>query len=116
MQITKTCKGCEGIYLDINVAKCTKCGSEDFTPNYYTTYEELEARNAELEGLLSKHRQDAYITCDENCFCWDVEKFVIEQDRQLTPLAVNTLSEPACCASLASNANRWAAAPLGKVI
>lgn len=26
-----------------------------------------------IKEALEKHRKEAFITCDENCLCWDVE-------------------------------------------
>jgi len=33
-----------------------------------------------LEKVIVEHRYKAFITCPEDCFCWEVEKFLVEQD------------------------------------
>lgn len=30
----------------------------------------------EILKLLNEHTKKAYLTCDENCFCWEIQKFV----------------------------------------
>lgn len=32
-----------------------------------------------LQKILDEHRSKAYITCDENCFCWPVERMLDEE-------------------------------------
>jgi len=34
-----------------------------------------------LGQLLREHHEKAHITCDETCFCWDIEAFLAEQER-----------------------------------
>ena len=29
-----------------------------------------------LDDLLNEHRSKSFITCDETCFCWEVESLV----------------------------------------
>ena len=31
-----------------------------------------------LEEMFAKHRQEAFVCCDEKCFCWDVEKWLFD--------------------------------------
>lgn len=37
----------------------------------------------ELEEMLTQHRIHAVVLHDEECFCWDVEKFLYQQERTL---------------------------------
>lgn len=32
-----------------------------------------------LEKMFEKHRQEAFVSCDEKCFCWDVEKLLLRR-------------------------------------
>ena len=32
-----------------------------------------------LKSLFDEHRKKAFVTCDETCFCWDVENFLTSQ-------------------------------------
>ena len=34
-----------------------------------------------LLNLLNKHRQEAVITCEESCICWDLERIIYEFDQ-----------------------------------
>jgi hypothetical protein len=38
-------------------------------------------KKQDLKRLLDKHRKDAFITCDESCFCWDVELLLHNNDK-----------------------------------
>ena len=42
----------------------------------------------DIEKRLAEHRAKAFITCEETCMCWDIEKllFLLETTR-LTPVA-----------------------------
>lgn len=31
-----------------------------------------------LEEMFARHRQQAFVCCDEKCFCWDVEKWLFD--------------------------------------
>ena len=35
----------------------------------------------DLLNLLNKHRQEAFITCDESCICWELERIIYEFDQ-----------------------------------
>lgn len=34
----------------------------------------------ELINLFHEHRKKVAITCDEKCFCWDIEKYINQQE------------------------------------
>jgi len=36
--------------------------------------EKIESVYEELHKKLNDHRNKAYITCEETCFCWDIEE------------------------------------------
>jgi hypothetical protein len=38
-----------------------------------TVNDELHDKVNAVTDALSKHRKEAFVTCDESCFCWDVE-------------------------------------------
>ena len=29
-----------------------------------------------LEGILNKHRKEAFITCEETCLCWEIDNLI----------------------------------------
>jgi len=33
-----------------------------------------DMQNILIEKLIAEHRAKAFITCDENCFCWVIER------------------------------------------
>lgn len=37
-------------------------------------------QNILIEKLLAEHRAKAFIACDENCFCWTIERVLVAQD------------------------------------
>lgn len=38
-----------------------------------TKLEELEKK---IEDKIDKHRKEAVITCQEDCWCWELEEFI----------------------------------------
>lgn len=40
-------------------------------------------QNILIEKLIAEHRAKAFITCDENCFCWVIERVLTAQDSRL---------------------------------
>ena len=47
----------------------------------------------DLLNLLNKHRQEAFITCEESCICWKLERIIYEfdQDQQVKAYSPDTL-------------------------
>ena len=43
-----------------------------------------------LEEMFTKHRKKAFVTCDETCFCWDVEKWLLLEAAQQSGQAEKT--------------------------
>ena len=39
----------------------------------------------ELKLRFLAHRKQAFITCDERCFCWEIEQLLDELDPQRSP-------------------------------
>lgn len=35
----------------------------------------------DLLNLLNKHRQEAFVTCEESCICWELERIIYEFDQ-----------------------------------
>lgn len=33
-----------------------------------------------LKALLEEHRKQALVCCDEKCFCWEVEAFIVKHE------------------------------------
>lgn len=34
----------------------------------------------QLELLFFEHRNKSFITCEETCFCWDVEQWLVSSE------------------------------------
>lgn len=57
-----------------------------------------------LEKMFEKHRQEAFVSCDEKCFCWDVEKLLLgveeirptKRGTQFAALAANCAYDDLC--------------------
>lgn len=30
-----------------------------------------------LEEVLNKHRNKAFVTCEDTCFCWEIERYLM---------------------------------------
>jgi hypothetical protein len=47
----------------------------------------------ELKSLLETHRnKQAFLSCDKNCFCWDIDDFISSHEQvsgTITPTPVN---------------------------
>jgi hypothetical protein len=42
-----------------------------------------------LKNLLGNHRENAFITCDPSCLCWEIEDIINEEESRLTPVSTD---------------------------
>lgn len=45
--------------------------------------EKIESVYEELHKKLNDHRNKAYITCEETCFCWDIAEVLRKYEEEL---------------------------------
>ena len=69
----------EGLKIDGDLLFCG--GFEDKEANTLTSPEPMSQWVAygKIADALEKHRKKATISCDEHCFCWEVEPYLIEK-------------------------------------
>ena len=44
---------------------------------------QIESIYEELHKKLDNHREEAYITCEETCFCWCIAEFLRKYEEKL---------------------------------
>lgn len=66
------------VHIHSGLVTCDTVASLTIEPTFYGP--SFGGMN-KLKELLDTHRATAFITCHDGCFCWDVERWLLEKEQ-----------------------------------